>query len=123
MVILPDGRKAELIQWGELHCRLKLEDGREILWPREKLPKEQTAEPEFNMVIIPAIDRLEEMVRDRKRLMNIKLWIHESKTTDKEFVDLFNELFLEARNEFNKKWGLADKEERGHSTNEAVKGK
>lgn len=106
-ITLPGGRKATVIgQVTDKMIKIRLEDGRETLWTTDKLPKQTEGEDTLKLVVIPAIDRLEEMAKDRKRLTEMKAWITQTRTKDKVFIDMFNGLYTEALKEFKQKWGL-----------------
>lgn len=108
VTLLPDKRKGTII--GSLDSKtvkVRLEDGREVPWPVDRIqqsPKE--GEETLKVVKIPAIDRLEELIKDRDRIRAAKIWVVKTKPEDKEFIDLFNQLRNECQEEFNKKWGL-----------------
>lgn len=100
-ITLPDGRKAVVI--GELGKFTNLFiDGKEVLWPTEKLPKPDKGPEEIKVVIIPAIDRLRELEDEYKLL-----YTNDGKVFN-DYVRLKLQLIYEARKEFKQKWGLED---------------
>jgi hypothetical protein len=102
-ITLPDGRKATVLnQATKDHTKIRLEDGREVMWPTAKLtlsPKE--GEDTLKVVVTPAIDRLEEFSKDFFRIVSV-----EYNGMDEKQLSVYHELIDEAFKEFNKKWGL-----------------
>lgn len=106
VTLKPDNRKATIVGGiSDDLVKVKLEDGREIPWPVSKInmpPKE--GEETLKMVVIPAIDRLEELRKDRKRLLDNNIPINMDQIDN--YVKLENILMQESENEFYNKWGL-----------------
>jgi hypothetical protein len=104
-ITLPDGRKATVIdQIDDKMVKLKLEDGREVMWPVKKLlePKKE-GEDTIKMVVVPAIDRLKEFKAEKDILINMSDFV--DRLTGKE-LELAVDLFNQSCDDFSKKWGL-----------------
>jgi len=107
-ITLPDGRKATVLnQVTKDHTKIRLEDGREVYWPTAKIPiPPKEGEDTFKVVIVPAIDRLSELVKDRRvlgDLLPVNLFTDEF---NYKYNELYDQLSEEAVKEFSKKWGL-----------------
>ena len=101
-ITLKDGRKATLISENSSFAIIRLADGREMPYPKEKVIYPSPPEPELKKAVTPAIERLEELANDVERMSKARVTIP---MTD-SFKKLFNELANEAIKDFNNKWGL-----------------
>lgn len=106
VTLKPDNRKATII--GGINddlVKIRLGDGREFPWPVSKInmpPKE--GEETLKMVVIPAIDRLNELLKDYQ---NVRVLCDIPEPNDfpgyNKLKDLLKE---EAVKEFKQKWNL-----------------
>lgn len=107
VTLKPDNRKATIIEdMSESHVKVRLEDGRVVPWPKSRInqpPKE--GEETLKLVIIPAIDRVEELKRDAERLSSVVEWFM-NVPNEATYGNLASELLMQAKKEFNEKWGL-----------------
>lgn len=106
VTLKPDNRKATVIEdISESMVKVLLDDGRTVPWPKSRInmpPKE--GEETLKVIIIPAIDRLEELTNDRQRLIDCNIPIAPDKISN--YTNLEHGLKTEAEQEFYKKWGL-----------------
>lgn len=116
-ITLPDGRKATVIgQVTDKMSKIRFEDGREVMWPTDKIPQPvKEGEDTLKLVVVPAIDRLEELKKDFERMLAVRVWSSEIK--DDDFIyPLAEKLFNESQMEFDKKWGLISPKEKDPPT-------
>jgi hypothetical protein len=101
-IVLPDGRKATVL--GPVttkSVKIRLEDGRETLWPSDKIKEVKEGEDTLKMIVVPAIERLKELNDDIALLNSSGVgFINQS------LNDLKKKLAKEAIKDFEKKWGL-----------------
>lgn len=106
-VRLSDGRDAQFIsELSDKMVKIKLPDGREVPYPKDKLkfPEQESQEEELKIGKVPAIDRLEELNNDYDRLVKAEaITINDGLV---ELAKLRDELKAEALQEFKQKWGL-----------------
>lgn len=103
-VTLKDGRKATLLSENSSFAIIRLADGREMPYPKEKVIYPSPPEPELKKVVIPAIERLEELRHDMMALKLVGAPIDSD--TQQRYDKLFGELSIEACKELIDKWGL-----------------
>jgi hypothetical protein len=114
-ITLPDGRKATVMNGNDKLSWIRLEDGREVLWPTKDIPQpEKEGEDTIKMVVVPAIDRLEEVQRYLKA---VRVKINETETVCGtiievephdfiKLVEIEQELIKEVIQEAKEKWQL-----------------
>lgn len=106
VTLKPDNRKATIISGiNDDLVKVRLEDGREFPWPISKInmpPKE--GEEALRMVVVPAIDRLDELLKDYQRVRG--LCDLPEPNDFPSYNKLKDELREEAVKEFKQKWGL-----------------
>jgi hypothetical protein len=101
-IVLPDGRKATVLgPVTSKSVKIRLENGRETLWPSDKLREVKEGEDTLKMVIVPAIDRLRELNDDMTLLNSSGIHFISSSLND-----LKKKLAKEALKDFENKWGL-----------------
>lgn len=111
-ITLPDGRKATVIgQVTDKLTKIRLEDGRESMWPTDKIQPPKEGEDTLKVVIIPAIDRLIEFHKDFCAISKAKEFLDSAvrKVNDdmnESEVELFKTLLEESIEDYRKKWGL-----------------
>lgn len=107
VTLKPNNRKATIISGiSDDLVKVRVEDGRELVWPISKInmpPKE--GEDTLKMVVIPAIDRLEELKNDVKRLKAVDIDLGAGPTYE-AYTKVLSKLSDEAIKEFTNKWGL-----------------
>lgn len=114
VTLKPDNRKATIIAGiSDDLVKVRLEDGREFPWPISKInmpPKE--GEDTLKMVVIPAINRLEELQNEYQIIFNgvpVELFPEDLKAynnTKQAAQELIGELKEQSLTEFKQKWGL-----------------
>jgi len=112
-ITLQDGRKATLLgQVTDKMSKIRLEDGRETLWPTAKIPQQaKEGEDTLKLVVVPAIDRLRELEGDCEFLFKSVPTgsdddIKSLQDLKNAAIELIKQLREEAIKEFKHKWGL-----------------
>jgi hypothetical protein len=109
-ITLPDGRKATVVnQINDKMVTIRFEDGRETMWPVDKLPKEKEGEDTLKMVKVSALEKYAEFKRDLKAVRMSKNTQPDDLFNDDatlKFINLDDKLHNDALDEFKQKWGL-----------------
>src|SRR5687767_5383014 len=103
-IVLPDGRKATVLgPVTSMSVKIRLEDGRETLWPSDKITEVKEGEDTLKMVVVPAHDRLKELNKDLEDMLSVGVAYTDA---DGKMRELCGQLKSEIYRNFIEKWGL-----------------